>query len=120
MTASHDSLRALYRAFNSRQIDAILPSLHSEVVWPNGMEGGDMQGHAAIREYWTRQWSQINPVVEPVDLVTLDDGTVRVGVHQVVHSLDGQLLIDQKVFHTYHFRDGLVDGMTITAVEEAA
>ena len=39
--------------------------MHPDVIWPNGMEGGTVVGHAAARAYWTRQWGLIDPRVEP-------------------------------------------------------
>ena len=47
-------IRQAYAAFNARKIDAALALMCSDVVWPNGMEGGVVLGHAGIREYWTR------------------------------------------------------------------
>ena len=32
-----DALRALYRAFNAREIDAVLAALSPDVRWPNGV-----------------------------------------------------------------------------------
>jgi hypothetical protein len=30
------------------------------------MEGGTVCGHAGVRQYWTRQWTMINPRVGPL------------------------------------------------------
>ena len=50
--------------------------MHPEVEWANGMEGGTVCGHLAVREYWTRQWAVIDPHVEPLSFE--EDGTGRV------------------------------------------
>ena len=55
----------LYQAFNSRDIDGALSVMRADVIWANGMEGGFVYGHEGVREYWTRQWQQIDPRVEP-------------------------------------------------------
>jgi len=39
-TQDRDLLIHVYDAFNRRDIDAILPVMHPEVEWQNGMEGG--------------------------------------------------------------------------------
>ncbi len=65
MQAEKEILNAIYQAFNARDIDTILASLHPEVDWPNGWEGGRVYGHGGVREYWTRQWAEIDPHVEP-------------------------------------------------------
>jgi hypothetical protein len=105
--------RAVYDAFNAREIDVVLAAMHPDVDWPNGMEGGREHGHDAVRAYWTRQFGLIDSRVEPVDFSTRDDGRVAVDVHQVVRSLDGELLSDGHVLHVYKLRDGLVERMDI-------
>src|SRR5215210_286785 len=112
---SHEQrLRDTYAAFNARDMEHVLQQLTADVDWPNAWEGGRVAGHAAVREYWTRQWAQIDPHVEPVAFTTLPDGRVEVEVHQVVRGLDGTLLVEGTVLHTYSFRDGLVARMDVT------
>jgi SnoaL-like domain len=107
MPTEHELLTALYAAFNARNIDRCLASMHSDVVWANGMDGGNVYGHDAVREYWTRQWKLVNPRVDPQNFE--DQGNkVRVNVHQVVRSLDGTLILDQMVKHVFTFDNGLV------------
>ena len=112
MNANHDLLTTMYRAFNARNLDEILPVLHPEVDWPNGMEGGRVFGREGVREYWTRQWKMIDPHVEPVGFEDVD-GRTAVNVHQTVRDLSGNVLADQMVRHVYEIRDGLVVSMEI-------
>ena len=65
-------LTEAYRGFNAREIDAVLALMHSDVDWPNGMEGGRVHGHQQVRDYWTRQWGMINPRVDPVSFQSGD------------------------------------------------
>lgn len=103
----------IYQAFNRREIDAVLQVMHPDVDWPNGMEGGYVHGHAGVRDYWTRQWSMIDPHVEPQRFSTDDEGRIVVDVHQVVHDLTGKLLADQMVQHIYTIDGGLIRTMAI-------
>jgi len=105
-------LRDTYDAFNARDIARVLAGLIADVDWPNAWEGGRVVGHAAVREYW--QWGEIDPHVEPTAFTTLPDGRVEVEVHQVARALDGTVLGDGVVRHTYTFRDGLVARMDVT------
>jgi ketosteroid isomerase-like protein len=73
-------LRATYAAFNARDIDAVLRQMTEDVDWPNAWEGGRVLGHAGVRDYWTRQWSAIDPSVEPVAFTTRPDGSIAVEV----------------------------------------
>lgn len=114
MTQPQSELLAqAYAAFNARDIDAVLSMMHPAVVWANGMEGGHVHGHEAVRQYWTRQWSLINPHVEPQGFQQDQHGRIVVDVHQVVHDLQGNLVADQMVQHLYTFQDGLIQRMDI-------
>jgi ketosteroid isomerase-like protein len=116
MADEHEPLlRAMYDAFNRRDIEAVLEAMHGDVDWPNAWEGGRVHGRDAVREYWTRQFAAIDPHVEPQGFRITDDGRVAVAVHQVVRSLDGDLLADQVVTHVYAFRDALVERMDVFA-----
>jgi hypothetical protein len=106
-------LRRAYEAFNARDVDGALALMHSDVDWPNGMEGGREVGQDAVRAYWTRQFGMIDSHVEPVGFDSDADGRVVVDVHQVVRDPDGELLSDGLVQHVYTFRDGLVTHMEI-------
>ena len=106
-----------YAAFNARDLDGALAAMHPAVEWPNGMEGGTVHGHAAIREYWARQWGRIDPRVEPTRFSSMPDGRVSVDVHQVVRDLAGATLKDEMVRHVYGFADGLIRTMEIRTGE---
>lgn len=106
-------LSKAYVAFNTRDIDGALALMHADVAWPNAMEGGTVHGHDGIRAYWSRQWSIINPRVEPVSIVREEDGLYVVQVHQVVQDLQGVVLTDRIVHHAYRVEDGKVASMTI-------
>lgn len=108
-----DRLRSLYAAFNARDIDAVLESMSDEVDWPNAWEGGRLRGKQEVRAYWTRQWAQIDPRVEPTSVTARPDGTLAVDVHQTVRTLSGEVIGDQGVIHVYKLRDGLIARMDV-------
>ncbi|MBZ5688126.1 MAG: nuclear transport factor 2 family protein [Acidobacteriia bacterium] len=105
-------LRA-YAAFNARDINGALATMSSDVAWPNGMEGGSVDGHEGVRAYWTRQWGMIDPHVDPVSFTEDESGRVIVDVHQVVRDLSGKVLMDRVVQHVYTLKDGLIQSMDI-------
>jgi ketosteroid isomerase-like protein len=108
-----DLLTETYEAFNRRDVDAVLANMHPDVDWPNGMEGGRVHGHEAVRQYWLRQWTQINPRVEPQGFHLDPTGAIVVEVHQVIRDMDGKLLADRMVEHIYRIRAGLIESMQI-------
>ena len=106
-------LRRAYDAFNARDIEGALALMHPDVEWPNGMEGGYVRGHEAVRAYWTRQWQLINPSVTPLSFSREPDGRTAAAVHQVVRDLSGATMSDRMVEHVYTLRDGLIEHMEI-------
>jgi ketosteroid isomerase-like protein len=115
MTAEQTVLERTYAAFNARAIDTVLVVMHPDVLWPNGMEGGTVLGHAAVRAYWTRQWRLIDPRVEPQSFTVEADGRIAVTVRQVVRDLAGTVLKEATVEHVYAFENGLIKSMEIRA-----
>jgi hypothetical protein len=113
MPSRHELLANVYAAFNRREIDAVLALMRADVDWPNGMEGGRVHGHDEVRAYWTRQWSMIDPHVEPVSMLDDEAGNTVVDVRQVVRDLSGKIIKDQIVQHVYSFRDGVIERMDI-------
>jgi hypothetical protein len=111
--ASTELLKRAYSAFNARDLDGALATMRTDVVWPNGMEGGVVHGHEGVRAYWTRQWGMINPHVDPVNFQQDDSGRIAVSVHQVVRDLSGNVLLDRMVEHVYTLKDGLIRSMDI-------
>ena len=106
-------LRAAYAAFNARDIDAALALMTVDVRWPKAFKGGFVHGPEEIRAYWTEQWSEINPHVEPVAFDLQGAGQVLVDVHQVVRSLAGAVLADEHVGHRFTIEQGLIQAMEV-------
>ena len=102
-----------YSAFNKRDIDGALALMTHDVSWPKASEGGRVVGKEEIRAYWTRQWSEFDPHVEPLAITEGDGGKVRVRVHQLVKSLQGDVLSDSEVLHVFTVNDGLIAAMDL-------
>lgn len=103
----------VYAAFNRRDIDGVFALMSDHVDWPKASEGGRAKGKAEIREYWTRQWAEFDPRVDPLEVSRDETGLIHVRVHQLVKSLDGGTLFDGEVWHAYTIVDGLIERMDI-------
>lgn len=114
-----DLLRQIYAAFNRRDIEGVLATMTDDVEWPNVMEGTRIRGHAAVRDYWTHQFAQISPTVEPTAFAERPDGSTAVTVHQTVRDKEGNLLHEGTVTHVYRFTDDRVKGMEVESQEDA-
>ena len=106
-------IRDIYASFNAKDIEAVLAHLDPDVDWPNAWEGGRLHGHDAVRDYWTRQFAEIDPQVEPLEIATAGDQTV-VTVHQTARTLAGEVVDDRTVTHTYTIRDGRITRMDVS------
>ena len=106
-------LRLLYDAFNARDIDTCLAAMTPDVDWANGCEGGRVAGRDAVRDYWQRQWAEIDSTAEPTAVTERPDGTVEVAVHLVARDKAGRVLNDGEGRHVYEFRGDLIERMTI-------
>src|SRR6202166_2067802 len=102
-----------YSAFNHRDIDSALALMSANVSWPKASEGGRVVGKEEIRSYWTRQWKEFDPHVEPLDVIDQEGCITEVKVHQLVKSLGGDVLSDSEVWPVNHVADGLIGRMDI-------
>ncbi|GGE11518.1 ketosteroid isomerase [Aureimonas endophytica] len=122
MSQTIETLRHLYERFNAKDLDGVLALLAEDVVWANGMDGGHVEGHAGIRDYWTRQWSLVDPHVEPLRFDAEGDGSVLVAVRQTIRDLAGHPIVekglkDKTVGHLFRFAGGKVVRFDIRDME---
>ena len=108
-----DILRQAYSAYNKRDIDDALALMTQDVRWTKASEGGTVVGKQEIRAYWTRQWNEFDPHVEPLAITAEDTGRLRVRVHQLVRTLDGKLVSDTEVCHIFTMNEGLIAAMEL-------
>src|SRR6266699_7338765 len=109
-----------YSAFNHRDIDGALALMTENVSWPKASEGGRVVGKEEIRAYWSRQWQEFDPHVEPLDVIDQEGGTTDVKVHQLVKSLGGDVLSDSEVWHVFTIANGLIERMDLKESESSS
>jgi hypothetical protein len=102
-----------YSAFNKRDIDGALALMTQDVSWPKASEGGRVVGKEEVRAYWIRQWREFDPHVEPLAMSDENGGKTRVRVHQLVKSLQGDVLSDSEVLHVFTLNNGLIEAMDL-------
>jgi hypothetical protein len=106
-----------YSAFNQRDIDSALALMSENVSWPKASEGGRVVGKEEIRAYWSRQWKEFDPHVEPLEVIDREGGVSDVKVHQLVKSLGGDVLSDSEVWHVYTIANGLIERVDLKGSE---
>src|SRR5438552_19187889 len=110
-------LRAAYAAFNARDIDAALALMTPDVAWPRAFKAGFVRGHEEVRAYWTEQWNEIDPHVEPMAFHSEGAEHILVDVHQVVRDLAGAVLADEHVGHRFTLAHGLIPAMEVAPLQ---
>jgi hypothetical protein len=113
MTKTESVIAQIYSAFNQRNIDGALAFMSESVSWPKASEGGRVVGKEEIRAYWSRQWKEFDPHVDPLEVIDRGTGRTHVRVHQLVKSLGGDVLSDSEVWHIYTIADGLIERMDL-------
>jgi hypothetical protein len=113
-------LAQAYSAFNRRNVNGALALMSENVSWPKASEGGRVVGKEEIRAYWTRQWQEFDPHVEPIEVIDREGGKTDVKVHQIVKSLGGDVLSDSEVWHVYTIANGLIERMDLKESEASS
>lgn len=103
----------LYVAFNNQNLDEALEVIHPDAIWANGMEGGMLNGHQGISDYWTRQWSYILWHVQPMRFEMSDAESIVVDVHQIIRNLSGAIVSIRDLQHVFQIEDGRIKTMRI-------
>src|ERR1700751_2726365 len=113
MSDTKTLIERAYSAFNKRDIDGALALMTEDVSWPKASEGGKAVGKEEIRAYWTRQWGEFDPYVDPLEITEENGGKIRVRVHQLVKDLRGDILSDSEVLHIFTVNSGLIAAMDL-------
>jgi hypothetical protein len=108
MNTNQKFLQNLYDAFNKRDIETILSFVKQDVKWANGVEGGFVYGRDNVREYWTKQFKDIQPELETLKFETDENNRNIVTVHQIIKDLKGNVLADVTVHQIFTIEDGLI------------
>ena len=106
-------LKKAYYALNTRDIDKALSTMHADITWPIGTEGGYIQGHSQVSSYWKKQWELIDPDAEPLEITASDGNHLVVQARQIIRDRHQNLISDEIVCHKYLIEDGLIRNMEV-------
>ncbi|MCC7054551.1 MAG: nuclear transport factor 2 family protein [Gemmatimonadaceae bacterium] len=107
-------ITTLYYSFNARDVDTLLGTMHRDITWPNGIDGGTVWGRDAVREYWERLWTMLDPKVRALGFAhDHDRDTVSVRVSQVMRNIAGEVQLERIVHHVFSFTDGRIARLEI-------
>jgi hypothetical protein len=117
MDSDINLIKQLYEDFNARKVDALLAKLTEDVMWANGMEGGYVQGHQSLKDYWERQWSSLNPQIKAVGFSQTKEGALLVDALFNGKCLE-QEFKDIPAGHVFYIKNGIVSRFDIQGRSE--
>jgi hypothetical protein len=112
MSAATDLIARYYDAIERRDLEAVLATTHAGVQFHDFLDGGEVEGLAAARDFYRRMF-ELAPDLDPITIETLPDGRVRVEFQSSVHSSSGHLWSDTRQAAIYTLVDGLIQGVEL-------
>ncbi len=107
-------LEQAFEAFNARDLAGVRACLHPDVIWPDTMESGPpFVGREAAMAQFAHIFATIVPNIALIRVLSETGDELSTEVQYSVESPDGHVWTDTRATLTYHFRDGLLSGMTI-------
>lgn len=114
MSTRQAVLEEAYDAFNRRDLARIRPLIHPDAIWPNTLENGEpLTGKEAVLGQFARIFATIRPNIALIRVLEETTDALTVEAQYSVESPDGRVWTDTRATLTYHFRDGLLTGLTI-------
>lgn len=114
MSALRVILEHAYEAFNAQDTGRMAVFVHPDAAWPNTMATGEaIIGKDAVISHFERVFATLRPNIQIISVTAETAGSLTVEVQYAVETVDGQVWSDTRAELCYHFRDGLITGMTI-------
>lgn len=104
-----------FEAFNAHDLARLRPLFHDDVVWPDTLHDAEtaIVGKEAVIGHFARMFATILANVHLIRIIEETTDTLAVEAQYSVESPDGHVWTDTRASLTYHFKDGLLSGMTI-------
>ncbi len=112
MSAATDLIARYYDAIGRRDLDAVLAATHARVRFHDFLDGGEVEGLTAARDFYRRMF-ELAPDLDMITTKTLPDGRVRVEFQSSIHSSSGHLWSDTRQAAVYTLADGLIQGIEL-------
>lgn len=114
MSALRTVLEEAFAVFNARDVAALRRFIHPDATWPNTLETGeDLIGQDAVLSHFGRVFAAIRPNIQLIAVLAETEDALTVEAQYAVETEQGQIWSDTRARLTYHFRNGLLSGMTI-------
>lgn len=114
MTTLREVLEEAFAVFNRCDAAELRRFIHPDATWPNTLETGEILiGQNAVLAHFSRLFSTIRPNIQLIAVIEETADTLTVDAQYAVETEHGHVWSDTRAQLAYHFRDGLLSGMTI-------
>lgn len=108
------TLREAFDAFNSRDLPRLRRLVHPDGVWPDTLATGrEIRGLEAIMAHFAQLFALARPDFQLIRVLETHADSLTVEAQILMQDPRGHIWSDTRATLTYHFRDGLLSGLTI-------
>ena len=100
-----ETVRAIFRGWNERGVEGMLPFFHKDIEYLPMEEGGTVHGHDALRRYferWMEPWREF--AVGPTEFLHLRDRVFN-GTAMTGRGRDSGIPVAMEYWQVWHFRE---------------
>jgi len=119
MSTASDLVRRLHVALNRRDLDAAMAQIHPQARFKDYLDGGELDGQAAVRDFYQRLFDTLAPNLDLIALKALPGGRIRADIQSSFRASGGQLWSDNRVVAIYQITDGLISSVELLETPKA-
>lgn len=113
MTDREARITDLWTALNHQDFEAGLRLLHPDVDWQDIIDGGRLNGIAAVRAYWARINALLTSDSSPITYRLIGEDRIAARMLHSVRDKQGKLWTEEALTQAFTFRDGLIIRMDL-------
>ncbi len=121
-TENVDLVRAVFEAFNRRDIDAVLGLWHDSISWRTlfSVETGVLRGKQQIRAAWERQIEALDVHIDVLELIPLDESRVLASGRWRGRGSESGAPVERTAVQVFTVEDGQLRGVETYASRDEA
>jgi ketosteroid isomerase-like protein len=108
LSSEEQSIKKVYEAFNTADIESLADLLHSDVDWETNPPGGRTRGREQVCALFADRLAEWIMDFQPTSILTGEDGQITAHVHCTIRKKDGTGQRDMENIHLYTMQDGLI------------
>jgi ketosteroid isomerase-like protein len=113
MNAASDLITRLHDALHRRDLDAVMVLFHPQARFQDYLEGGEIEGPAAVRELYQRLFDVLSLDMDLIALKVLPGDRVQAHIQSSIRAASGRLWSDTRTVAIYQITDGLISSVEV-------